>query len=246
MTDRPGIVVLRTGDGASKRDLLEACEATFNIDIERCEAEPLRTVGDLYGVIRWKCQNDGPGPSAGTIAECYRQLRTHLIGRGVRRPIRPSSPLEAVLGPAPRTDWALLRRQCGGRLPRLELSNGQLIFTTMLVAAGLAGGVFGGLTMSDMTGNQSLGVVTGLAVLGVMLLVVMAYGLLFARAIPGGLRTMADLARHVASGRAGARAGRKPPVLWDALEDVIRRDGGFEGPVTADLAIELPKKASAG
>jgi hypothetical protein len=236
-------------DSVSDRDLLEACEATFNVDIAQSEAAYLHTVGDLYGVIRWKCHGEYPGQAAGAVAESYRALRAHLVARGVTRPIRPTSALEPLLGPDLRVEWAQLRRRYGKALPQLELSDGQHILAAMLIALGLAGGIFGGFWMSDTTGHALLGVAAGLAVLGLMMLAVFAYGRVFARSLPGGIRTMADLARSVAPcGQAPLRPAPQPPApqsagLWEAFEDVLRRNSGVEGPVTADLA--LPKKANA-
>lgn len=237
MADRTRVVALRQASGACERDVLEACEATFNIDIETDEAEALRTVGDLYGVIRWKCEHQSLGPTGASIAESYRRLKAYLTDQGIARPIRPTSALDAVFGPDPRPAWARLRKAFGKSLPRLALSDGQLVFASMLLALGLSGGVFGGLTVSDVTGAPALGVAAGLLALGLSVLAVMAYSFLFARSIPFGLRTMGDLARLVA-GRKGAC---KPAQLWEALEDIIRRDAGFDGKVTADLTVELPK-----
>jgi hypothetical protein len=237
------VVVLKTAGGARERDLLEDCEAAFNIDIEAPEAEALRTVGDLYSVIRWKCQYDHLGPPAPAIADAYRQLRAHLAGRRTGTPLRPTASLEALLGPDPRGEWAILRRRFGKGLPRLELSDGQLLVVAMLLALGLAGGVFGGLAVSDALAAPALGAGAGLMALGLALAAVMAYSLLLARSIPAGLRTVGDLARLMAS-RSQKNQGQ-PSALWLMLEDIIRRDGGIEGPVTADLGVELAKKASA-
>jgi hypothetical protein len=243
MAERAGVVVLKTSGGARERDLIEACEATFNIDLSAGEAESLRTVGDLYGLIRWKCQSDDHGPSGCAVAESYRQLRTHLAGRCQQRVIRPTSALEALLAPDPRADWTQLRRAFGKGMPRLELSEGQTLVVAMLVALGLAGGVFGGLIVSDATGAPGLGVLAGLGALGLTLAIVLAYSLAFARSIPRDLRTLADLARAVANQGNWSLRPMPRPAMWDALEDIIRRDAGFEGPVTADLAVELQKKA---
>jgi len=244
MAERSGVIVIKSAQGACERDLLEACEATFNIDLPDDEAGALRTVGDLYSVIRWKCQRPDLGPSASAIAESYRQLRTHVHGSGVSRPIRPTSALEPLFGADPRPAWAGLRKQFGKGLPRLELSDGQLLFVSMLVATGLAGGVFGGLGASDATHHPMVGVITGLVVLAVTILAVMAYSLLFARSIPVGLKSMADLARLVASLGTRRQPPRGPAALWEVLEDVLRRDGGFEGAMTASSAVDLSKKAS--
>jgi hypothetical protein len=250
MAEQADVVTLKALEDMHERDLLEACEATFNIDIAQCEADYLHTVGDLYGVIRWKCQGEPPGQAAGSVADSYRALRAHLMARGVTRPIRPTGALETLLGPDLRVEWAQLRRRYGKTLPRLELSDGQQIVAAMLIALGLAGGIFGGFWVSDTTGHALLGVAAGLAVLGLMMLAVFAYGRIFARSLPVRVRTMADLARSVARcGEAPLRPAPQPPApqpaagLWEAFEDVLRRNSGVEGPVTADLA--LPKNAKA-
>ena len=245
MAEQAGSITSTTED-LGERDLLEACEAAFNIDIPEAEAEYLRTVGDLYGVIRWRCQSERMGRPGCAIAASYRKLRGQLQGQGVRRAIRPTSALEALLGPDPRAQWTQLRRAFGPGLPRLELSDGQHVFVSMLVAMGLAGGIFGGLITSDSSGNSWLGVAVGLAILGVVLLGVTAFGLFFARTIPLGLKTVADLARTLTlQGTTGLHAPEEERSLWSTLEDVLRRDGGVEGPVTADLKIELPRRAKA-
>ena len=67
MAKRAHVNALTAAEAASDRDLLESCEATFNIDLPEDEASALRTVGDLYSVIRWKCQRSDLGPSASAI-----------------------------------------------------------------------------------------------------------------------------------------------------------------------------------
>lgn len=232
---------------AQERDLLEACEATFNIEIEPDEAASLRTVGDLFDMIRWKCQSDSPGPSACSIAATYRLLRQGLLAQGVQACVRPSSNVETLLGPDPRRQWSLLRKRVGKALPPLALSEQQCIGAMAFMAMGLAAGVLGGLAISDLTGRPFYGVLAGLGALGVTLAGVMAYAHFFGRSMPSRIRTMADLARITAM--AGHWRNDAPPTrpaaLWQALEDIIRTDAAFQGEVTSDLVVERVRRIKA-
>lgn len=231
--------------GANDADLLESCEATFGIDIEDDEAGEVRTVGDLYDVIRWKCRTERLGASACAISDAYRNLRDHLTVRDLGTGIRPTTALPTVFGTDPRKEWALLRQMTGRKLPRLELSEGETTLMSMLIAVGLSAGVFGGLYVSDAFKNPTLGALVGLGLfLGASALVLL-YDFLFSRTIPGELRTVADLARAVASSGVPVWTrplSHKPEALWKALEEVVRRDQGIDGPVTKDLSVKCTRR----
>jgi hypothetical protein len=224
--------------GGTPPDLLECCEATFNIEIAAEEAKAARTLGELYDIIRWKCQDDRLHGPACAIADAYGSLRNYLAERGLAPAARPSAALEVIFGHNPRAEWALLRQRFGKRVPGLSLSEGETTAMSMIVALGLSGAVFGGLYVGDLTDDSMLAVLTGLGAIALAFGIVFAYGALFARTLPPELKTLADLARVTAGAGTAGMPPRKPAQMWEALADIVRRERGTAHPVTPESAME--------
>jgi hypothetical protein len=233
------IVHKTRGDSGTPASLLECCEATFNIEIGAEEASAARTVGELYNIIRWKCQDDRVTGSPCAVADSYRGLRDHLMERGLIAAARPTAALEVIFGPNPRAEWALLRARFGKAVPGLTLSEGETCAMSMIVALGLSAAVFGGLYVNDVSGNSGLAVLTALGAVALSFGIVFVYGALFAQTIPYGLKTLADLARLTAGELKpwAAMPARKPVQMWEALSDIVRRETGTSEPVTRESAV---------
>jgi hypothetical protein len=240
------IAVESLGDAASRGtaappDLFESCEATFNIDIGPHEAQGAHTVGDLYDLIRWKCQSEWLGASACGVADTYLALKDYVMRRGLARCAKPTSALEVIFRGNIRTEWALLRARFGTRIPGLTLSEGEVCAMSMVLALGLAVGVFGGLYVGDHTHHFGVGFAAGLGIILFAFGAVLLYGALFAATLPTGLKTLADLARVAARSKAPQWSlrprPRKPVEMWEALSDIVRREAGLNGAVTPDLSV---------
>jgi hypothetical protein len=229
-----------TAKGAGAANIFECCEATFNIDIGPHEAQSAHTVGDLYDLIRWKCQSERLGASACSVADSYLALKSYLVERGLTAGCaRPTAMLEVIFRTNTRAEWAQLRARFGKAIPGLTLSEGETVAMSMVLALGLAGGVFGGLYVSDFTHGIGPGLAAGLGIITTGFALVFAYGALFARTIPAELQTLADLARIATpnSSRVWRPAPRKPAEMWEALSDIVRREMGMTGPVSPGSAV---------
>jgi hypothetical protein len=240
------LVAEEVSPGLGVPSLFESCEATFNIDIEPDEAQGARTVGDLYDLIRWKCQSERLGASACGVADAYLALRGYLGARGLAPHARPTAALGVIFGANVRAEWTALRAHFGKGIPGLTLSEGEVCAMSMVLALGLSGGVFGGLYVGDLTHRIALGLGAGLGIVGLAFGIVFLYGALFARTIPAELKTLADLARVAAATRGRhwhlRAAPRKPAEMWEALSDIVRRETGSTGPVNPESAVKLPSR----
>ncbi len=206
-------------------ELLLEVEDTFEISISDSDASHIRTVGDLYGIIR-KRLGERTSEQCLTARAFYRLRRAFMQTTGCRRnQVHPAWPLEEALPRRNRRQqWRTLAGELGLKLPELRRPPWLVRSMVCAVVAVFAAGLIARRLCSSPTGQQLL----------VALPVIIACAVILTRpmaTVVPECRNVGDLAKAVLRDNFSALSGAKcasasDQDIWNSLVGIISDELG--------------------
>lgn len=228
-------------DSGEEAAFWRSCESTFGVRLPPLGGTDVATVGDLYELVSRRAASARPVGELKAQAHSFSLLKSYFEARGCGLPIRPETSLLAVLDPDIKREWQALRSVAGRRLRPLELNDGALRGAGFIFGLGLAVSAAAGYIVARELHSAWLAIGVGSLALAMVFLVLELYAQRAANTLPERIATVGDLARSLAQSERGWRRTASDRLsateLWTVLTETIRRETGFDGPITHETPV---------
>lgn len=191
-------------------------QKSFSVQFTEGETGALRTVGDIYSVLRNRVSNSGERTARCATAMTFYRLRSAFVEQSIGAKIKPNTRVKDLTSFTATALFGHLSARSGLRMPKRRLALAGTI-GAMSIFAGLIG-----LSAAAISESHLWPIPLLVAGLGVMLIC------LDPGQIPADCQTIGDLSRKVAGLNFGKllAEGAEPRDrdLWNALVEVLSED----------------------
>ena len=221
MSNQDAVADLGFGSAEEGVELIDEFEASFGIDLQDGETETCETVGEVHDLIIRRFQYDDVGEKCATAMAFY-QLR-RAVGCRFDGKVVPSTPLANALDCSPRMLLKGVAVKTGLRLPLPVLS--------LPGASGIALGAAGFIGTLVLAAHYPLSFALLLALFCAASMLAIASGYFDRGRYPSGMKTVGDLAKHVAALNVGRfrdqGAKMRDDDIWTALTIIVSETTGI-------------------